>query len=150
MKLKIPPVVIFFISLGLSFGGYYAFPGLTYSFDYQTLLSRLFLAMGVLTAFSGIIAFRLKGTTVDPTNPDKASRLVTGGIYRYTRNPMYVGMALVLIGGIIRIGSPVSISGIFFFVWYLTAFQIKPEEEALFKLFGKEYEEYCSRVRRWL
>ncbi|WP_436515823.1 methyltransferase family protein [Ekhidna sp. To15] len=150
MKLKIPPVVIFFLSIGLSFGSYYAFPQYAYSFDYQTLLSRVFLAIGVLTAFSGIISFRLKGTTVDPTKPDKASALVTGGIYSYTRNPMYLGMALVLIGGIIRIGSPIAVLGICFFVWYLTAFQIKPEEEALRKIFGQEYEVYCQSVRRWL
>lgn len=68
MQLKIPPVVIFFISVGLSFGSYYVFPELGYSFKYQTIISRLFLAIGVLVAFSGIISFRLKGTTVDPTN----------------------------------------------------------------------------------
>ena len=111
MKLKIPPVVVFFIGVAMSFGGYYAYPEFTYAFQYQTLLSRIFLGMGVLCAFSGIVAFRLKGTTVDPTKPDKASALVTHGVYNYTRNPMYLGMALVLIGGIIRIGSPISIIG---------------------------------------
>lgn len=150
MQLKIPPVVIFFISLGLTFGAYYLFPDLIYKFQYQTLLSRLFLAMGVLVAFSGIILFRLRGTTVDPTKPDKASALVTGGIYRYTRNPMYLGMALVLVGGIIRIGNPLAFFGLIFFVWYITTFQIKPEEKALINLFGKDYEEYCESVRRWI
>lgn len=150
MRLKIPPVVVFFLSLGLVFGGYYLFQSQTYKFDYQTLLSRVFLALGVLSAFSGIISFRMKGTTVDPTQPDKASSLVTGGVYRYTRNPMYLGMAFILIGGIIRIGNPLSLIGLVFFVWYLTRFQIKPEEEALIKIFGKEYEDYCRKVRRWL
>lgn len=150
MQLKIPPVVILFISLGLVFAGYYLVPDFTYKFEYQTLISRVFLGLGVLIAFSGIISFRIKGTTVDPTKPNKASSLVTGGIYKYTRNPMYLGMALVLVGGIIRLGNPVALIGLFFFVWYLTRFQIKPEEKALNELFGREYEDFCSKVRRWI
>ncbi len=150
MKLKIPPVVILFLSLGIIFGISFVLPDLEYKFSYQTLLSRIFLAMGVLVAFSGIISFRLKGTTVDPSNPSKASSLVTRGVYTFTRNPMYLGMALVLVGGIIRIGNPVTILGLLFFVWYLTQFQIKPEEEALNDLFGDEYKDYCSKVRRWI
>ncbi|MEO9484267.1 MAG: isoprenylcysteine carboxylmethyltransferase family protein [Ekhidna sp.] len=150
MRLKIPPVVILFLSLGIIFGMSYAFPAWVYKFEYQTLLSRIILAMGVLAALSGILSFRMKGTTVDPTKPDKASSLVTAGIYKYTRNPMYLGMALILFGGIIRIGNPSTILGLVFFVWYLTHYQIKPEEEALSELFGKEYEEFCSKVRRWL
>lgn len=150
MRLKIPPVVILFLSLGIIFGASYLFPDLEYKFGYQTLLSRIFLAMGVLVAFSGIISFRLKGTTVDPTKPSKASSLVTSGIYTYTRNPMYLGMALILLGGIIRIGNPTTIIGLMFFVWYLTQFQIKPEEDALVDLFGDEYRDYCRRVRRWI
>lgn len=150
MQLKIPPVVIFFLSIGLVFGGYYVFPELVYKFEYQTLISRIILAIGVLVAFSGIISFRLKGTTVDPTKPNKASSLVTTGVYRYTRNPMYLGMAFILLGGILRIGNPVAIVGLVFFVWYLTQFQIKPEERALQELFGEEYDDFCSRVRRWI
>ncbi len=150
MKLKIPPVVVFFLGLGMMFGCYYLKPEWSYSFDYQTLISRIFLAMGVLVAFSGIIAFRMKGTTTDPRFPEKASELVQGGVYKLTRNPMYLGMALVLIGGLIRIGNPLSTVGVIFFFWYLTNFQIKPEEEALKKLFGTEYEAYCTKVRRWV
>ena len=126
------------------------FPNSIYEFQYQTTVSRIFLALGVLSAFSGIIAFRLKGTSVDPRNPDDASSLVIGGIYKYTRNPMYLGMALILLGGIIRLGNPFALIGLLFFVWYITQFQIKPEEEALGKLFGKDYADYQSKVRRWI
>ncbi|MEO1253309.1 MAG: isoprenylcysteine carboxylmethyltransferase family protein [Bacteroidota bacterium] len=149
MKLKIPPVVVFFLAFAIMFGGYYLTPELSYSFRYQTILSRIFLASGVFVAFSGIIAFRLSGTTVDPRFPKKATNLVQSGIYKFTRNPMYLGMALVLIGGVIRIGNPVSFAGIIFFIWFLNSFQIKPEEEALLELFGDEYKEYCGKVRRW-
>ncbi|SNT36690.1 Protein-S-isoprenylcysteine O-methyltransferase Ste14 [Ekhidna lutea] len=149
MKLKIPPVIIFFLSLGIMFGVYYLTAEVVYSFQYQTMLSRIFLGIGVLCAFSGIISFRMKGTTVDPLRPEKASSLVTRGIYQYTRNPMYLGMGLVLIGGWIRIGSPIAVIGILFFFWYMTIFQIKPEEASLTKIFGKDYEDYCTKVRRW-
>lgn len=92
----------------------------------------------------------MKRTTVDPLHPEKASSLVTTGIYQYTRNPMYVGMAFVLIGGLIRIGNPLCLAGVLFFIWYLDRFQIRPEEEALKKQFGEEFEQYCERVGRWV
>ena len=150
MELKLPPVLVFFLGLGIMFGCYYMKPDWSYQFAYQTTISRLFLALGVLSAFSGIIAFRYTGTTVDPRTPDKASALVQGGVYKLTRNPMYLGMALVLIGGLIRIGSPLSTIGVIFFIWFLTQYQIKPEEEALSRLFGDEYDSYRKSVRRWV
>ena len=150
MKLKIPPVIVFFIALGIVFGVHYLLKGYSYSFLYQTLLSRIFLGMGVMVVFSGIISFRMKGTTVDPLNPEKASSLVQSGIYKYTRNPMYLGMALVLMGGIVRVGNPIGLLAIVFFFWFMTKFQIKPEEAALRKIFGAEYEEFCNKVRRWV
>ncbi|MEP0986788.1 isoprenylcysteine carboxylmethyltransferase family protein [Ekhidna sp.] len=150
MKLKIPPVIVFFLALAMVFGGHYFFAVWSYQFPNQTFISRIFLAAGVLIAFSGIIKFRMKGTTVDPLHPDKATALVSTGIYRYTRNPMYLGMALVLLGGIIRVGNVVGISGLLFFVWYLTQFQVKPEEEALLEIFKDEYKSYCAKVRRWI
>lgn len=150
MKLKIPPVIVFFLGMGIMFACHYFKPDWSYQFSYQTIVSRMFLGLGVLSAFSGIIVFRMNGTTVDPRSPDKATFLVKNGIYRFTRNPMYLGMALVLIGGLIRIGNPLSILGLFFFVWFLTQFQIKPEEEALKELFGEEYKSYQRSVRRWI
>lgn len=150
MKRKIPPVVIFLLSLGVMFGIYYLTPNWSFVFSSRTLFSRIFLALGVLVVFSGIIAFRIKKTTVDPLHPEKASSLVTSGIYQYTRNPMYLGMALVLIGGLIRLGNPLCLSGIVFFIWYLDRFQIRSEEESLIKIFGDEYRSYCKKVGRWV
>lgn len=150
MKLKIPPVIVFFLALGIIFGSHYVFSEQSHSFLFQTLLSRIFLALGVLIVFSGIIAFRMKGTTVDPLHPEKASSLVKSGIYKYTRNPMYLGMAFVLIGGIIRVGNPIGLLAIIFFIWYITIFQIKPEEEILKEIFKEEYRRYCQKVNRWI
>lgn len=150
MELKIPPVIVFLICLALIFGCYYLLPDYIFSFPYRKTLSRVFLVSGALFAVLGILAFRLKSTTVDPTRPEKASSLVTGGIYQYTRNPMYLGMALVLIGGAIRISNPICLVSVILFIWYMTEFQIKPEEKALVKNFGEEYKTYTDQVRRWL
>ncbi|GAB4229595.1 MAG: isoprenylcysteine carboxylmethyltransferase family protein [Ekhidna sp.] len=150
MKLKIPPFIVFFLSLGIIFGIHYLTRDLRFTFIYQTTLSRVFLALGVLLAIAGIVAFRTHGTTVDPLHPDKVSNLVTGGVYKYSRNPMYLGMALVLLGGVIRIGNPVTVLGLAFFVWYLTRYQIKPEEETLLTKYGDEFKAYCSKVGRWI
>ena len=150
MELKIPPVIVFFICLALIFGCYYLLPDYTYTFPYRKTLSRIFLVIGALSGVLGILAFRLKSTTVDPTNPDKASSLVTGGIYQFTRNPMYFGMAMVLIGGAMRIGNPAGFISVILFICYMTKFQIKPEEKALLKNFGEAYQQYMDRVRRWI
>ena len=150
MELKVPPVVVFLICLASVFGFYYLLPDYSFDFALRKTLSRVFLVLGALSGVLGILAFRLKGTTVDPTKPDTASQLVTNGIYQYTRNPMYLGMALILIGAAIRIGNPAGILSLVLFVWYMTRFQIRPEEKALMKIFGEDYEEYLERVRRWL
>jgi len=150
MNLKIPPVIVFVFALTMLFGCYYFFPGFSYSIPYQKIFSSAFLAIGLLVGAMGIIAFRSQGTTVDPMNPGKASHLVTKGIYRYTRNPMYLGMSLVLFGGFIRLGNPMGILSVLFFVSYLSRFQIKPEEKALKELFGEDYTAYCRKVNRWI
>ena len=117
---------------------------------HAVIFSRVFLVCGFLSGFSGIVAFRRKGTTIDPKKPQKASHLVREGIYQWTRNPMYLGMLLILIGGAIRTGSPFGILPIFLFIFYMTRFQIIPEEKALKKRFGSVYEDYCRKVRRWI
>ncbi len=150
MELKIPPVVVFFVCLASMFGIYYLLPDFSHDFIYRKTVSRVFLALGALAGITGIVAFRQHQTTVDPTNPDKASHLVTTGIYRYTRNPMYVGMLFVLIGGALRIGNPVCLLSLILYVAYMTRFQIMPEERALQKQFGPKYKEYQEQVRRWV
>src|ERR1700757_3679125 len=99
---------------------------------------------------SGAIAFRRAKTTVDPFKPGNASSLVTFGVYRMTRNPMYVGLLLVLIGWALFLVNGWSALGPLVFVAYITRFQIQPEERALASLFGEAYASYKSRVRRWL
>ena len=114
------------------------------------LLAPVIAALGVGIALAGVVEFRRAQTTVNPLKPETSSRLVTSGIYRHTRNPMYLGMAVVLLAWAAWLGSAWSLPGIAMFAAYLTRFQILPEEAALQRIFGKEFAEYRERVRRWL
>jgi len=104
---------------------------------------------GSFTAL-GMLTFRRLKTTIDPTKPHKTSSFVTSGVYRVTRNPMYVGVALVLVAWAVFLGAPWPFVGPVLFVLYVTRFQIEPEERILAGLFGAEYSAYRNRVRRWL
>ncbi len=150
MKLKVPPVVVFLTSVVLL----RLIQSITSDFQlavpFGQYVSLFTLSAGIAIALAGVIEFSKYKTTVDPTQPGKASSMVTSGVYRYTRNPMYLGMAVVLFGGVIYYGNPFAILAVLFLVWYLTQFQIKPEEEILKENFGKPYADYTKRVRRWV
>ena len=106
--------------------------------------------LGLAFAVSGATQFERAQTTVNPRRPEGTSTLVTDGIYRFTRNPMYVGLMLVLLGWSAFLASPVSLGGVVAFIVYITRFQIKPEERILVEKFGDEYREYMSGRRRWI
>lgn len=105
---------------------------------------------GLLVELAGIVSFARARTTPDPTHPKAARVLVTSGVYRFTRNPMYLGDLLMLLGWAAWLSSPLAAVGAVLFVAYIDAFQIGPEERALADLFGDRYAEFRSRVRRWL
>lgn len=148
MNNKIPPPIVGLLSgLGIYLSSY-LFP--TFSFDYLIFISIIFLLIGLFVFVSAIRSFNKHETTVDPLNPEKASTLVTNGVFKYTRNPMYLGLLLVLcsisvqfslIGGLIII--PI-------FVLFITKFQIIPEEKAMKSLFKKDFQLYKEKTRRWL
>jgi protein-S-isoprenylcysteine O-methyltransferase Ste14 len=106
----------------------------------------------VALAFDGLalLAFRSARTTVDPLRPARASALVTTGVYRITRNPMYVGLGTLLLAWATHLAALVPFVGPAVFVAYVTRFQIVPEERELARIFGADYERYAARVRRWL
>jgi len=97
-----------------------------------------------------LLSFRKQQTTIDPRYPHKTSSIVTGGIYNHTRNPMYLGLVLILSATSIYFATRFGFFVIAAFILYMNAFQIKPEEEALEKQFGKAYLNYKSKVRRWI
>jgi protein-S-isoprenylcysteine O-methyltransferase Ste14 len=107
--------------------------------------------VGVGLGLAGLQRFAKMATTVDPHNIDGASTLVTDGVYRFTRNPMYLGMVLLLIGWSLRLGT---LAGLVIsslaLIAALTVLQIQPEEEALAHKFGQAYDDYRSKVRRWI
>ena len=105
---------------------------------------------GAAFDLSGLVAFRASRTTINPLKPERASALVQGGIYRFTRNPMYVGMALFLLAWAVYLSAALPFAGPLLFALYITRFQIAPEERVLTALFGADYLAYASRVRRWL
>jgi len=111
------------------------------------LMSIIF---GILITLAGAYSFKKAKTTVNPTSPESTSALVTSGIYQYTRNPMYLGFSSCLIGWMIFLSSPVSIIYVLAFIFYMTKFQIEPEEKMLMSLFKDNYISYQQQVRRWI
>jgi protein-S-isoprenylcysteine O-methyltransferase Ste14 len=107
-------------------------------------------AIGAAVALAGVHSFRRARTTVNPLKPETSATLVATGVYSFTRNPMYLGMVLVLIAWAVYLASFWSLVGPAFFALYITRFQIVPEERVLHKLFGAPFAEYKKRVRRWL
>lgn len=105
--------------------------------------------VGLTICLAGVWSFHRAHTTVNPLHPERASALVESGIYRYTRNPMYLGFLLILLAWALLLGSPVAILGVPGFILYMNRFQIVPEERALTALFGTAFRRYCARVRRW-
>lgn len=105
---------------------------------------------GLFFCAAGVASFRRAKTTVNPLKPDAASSLVISGIYRYSRNPMYVGFVLLLLAWAAFLSSPWSLLPVALYARYIQTFQIAPEERALQKLFGEDYRAYCQVVRRWL
>lgn len=106
-------------------------------------------SLGVAFAVAGALTFRRAGTTVDPRTPEAATALVRSGVYRFTRNPMYLGLLLCLTAWAVWLSSAVSFVVLPAFVVYMNRFQIEPEERALRARFGTDYEAFAARVRRW-
>ncbi|MEK9712373.1 MAG: isoprenylcysteine carboxylmethyltransferase family protein [Thalassolituus sp.] len=114
------------------------------------IVTAILVIVGLLFDSSGLLSFIRSKTTINPVHIERASHLVTSGIYRATRNPMYLGMAFLLTALAIWLEAPLAFTGPILFVLYITRFQIIPEERILVELFGDEYQAYKSKVRRWI
>lgn len=151
LELKVPPPVVAFV-LALAM---WAVSRFTFAFDEVDVSLRIAIAaaialLGAVFSVAGVAAFRRARTTLNPMKPEAASSLVTNGIYRFTRNPMYVGLLLVLVGWAAFLCAPWVLVGPAVFVLYMNRFQIAPEERALLSVFGEAYSAYQAKVRRWL
>jgi protein-S-isoprenylcysteine O-methyltransferase Ste14 len=152
LELKVPPVALVFICAGLMWVADASAPrfAFQFQFQFQALVAEAFVFVGMIVSMLGVIEFRRAKTTVNPTKPTSSSSLVEGGIYKWTRNPMYLGFLLVLSGWAVWLGNYVGFAVLPAFVTYMNCFQIRPEERALESIFGEEFARYRSRVRRWI
>lgn len=150
MRLKIIPVFQFLIAVVAVVGIIKLVPDLNFTFPFQEVIPYFISGLAFLILALSLMSFQQAGTTVDPANPNNASNLVTSGVYKYTRNPMYLAMLLLLIGFVVKQGNPVGLLPVIGFVASMTAWQIIPEEDSLTETFGQEYLDFKSRVRRWI
>ena len=150
LELKVPPVAVMLIAAALIWAvdASGAAPG--FAFRGQNAAAAALAALGVGVTVFGLAAFSRARTTVNPLRPEEASKLVVKGVYRVTRNPMYLGFLLLLLAWAIFLGNLGAFLVIAVFVLYMNLFQIAPEERALAARFGAEFEEYKRRVRRWI
>lgn len=150
LELKIPPVVVLAIVAALMWLGSRIAPAAGFPVPARVAIALGFAVAGVGIAIAGIVSFRYAKTTVNPLKPEGASSLVTSGVYRLTRNPMYLGAMTALVGWAIFLANAVGFVFVPLFVLYMNLFQIGPEERALASLFGPEFAAYLAKVRRWL
>ena len=115
-----------------------------------TVASTVLVFSGIILIVLAMKKFRLAHTSISTLNPDTASKLITSGVFTYTRNPMYLGMALISLSSVFFYGSAWCLIATAGFVAYVTRFQILPEEKALARLFTTEFEAYKANTRRWI
>ncbi len=150
MSLRVPPPLLALLALVLMWLAAEYLELWQFTGPYQAAIAITLGALGIVIDLVSILAFRRARTTVSPLAPEKASQLVVTGLYRISRNPMYLGLLLILTGAVVWFGSAANVLILMCFVAYITAFQIKPEEERLKRIFGPEYRYYRRQVRRWL
>jgi protein-S-isoprenylcysteine O-methyltransferase Ste14 len=150
MKTLIPPPVVVAIFAAAMWAlarciepGQFRIPG-------QTGWAIAVLVVGLGLMLAAVASFVRAKTTVNPLRPARASHLVTTGVFAWSRNPIYLGDLLVLVAFALWFGQVLGFALLPLFVLYLNRFQIEPEEEALERLFGDDYRQYRTRVRRWL
>ena len=150
LELRIPPPVVMLLVGAVMWLLSICVPGLAVVIPIRGAIAGVLLAAGGATALAGVHAFRRFRTTVNPMRPESTISLVTSGIYRYTRNPMYLGLLLVVTAWACWLSNVLVFLLLPVFVAYITRFQILPEERALAARFGEEFAAYCRRVRRWV
>jgi protein-S-isoprenylcysteine O-methyltransferase Ste14 len=150
LELKVPPPVVMLVVAAGMWGLSLAVPSVEVPLLARSIAGGVLACIGGAFSLSGGMLFRRARTTVNPMKPQASSSLVTGGIYRYTRNPMYVGLVFVLLGWATFLASPWTLVGPLACALYLQRFQIEPEERVLGERFGAAYSDYAASVRRWL
>ncbi len=151
LELKIPPpLVAAVVATAMLCASIWLGPVLALPPTARVAGALMLVAVGASFDLVSLLAFRRARTTINPLRPERSKAVVTSGLYRITRNPMYLGLVLILTGLALYLDSPWALPGPLVFAAYITRFQIQPEERALTAHFGADYTAYCARVRRWL
>jgi protein-S-isoprenylcysteine O-methyltransferase Ste14 len=150
LELKIPPPLIALLLAIAMWGLADLEPRVETSLPLRRAMALVIAVAGAAFDVLAVLAFLKSRTTINPMAPGRTSTFIARGPYRITRNPMYVGLVLLLVAWAVFLGALWPIVGPVFFVLYVTRFQIEPEERILCGLFGDEYRAYMTRVRRWL
>ncbi|RDF10179.1 isoprenylcysteine carboxylmethyltransferase family protein [Haemophilus paraphrohaemolyticus] len=145
MKTKIPPPVICLICMTIM----YCLPSIL-AFPKATWLVVMLVGLSGIIGIASVILFRLAKTTISPLHPNQTSHIVQTGIYRFSRNPMYLSIAIFLVAFAIYLENATALLVIPLFIWSINYLQIHPEEQMLEQKFGEEYLAYKKAVRRWV
>ena len=148
IKTKFPPPLV---ALTFGFLIYYTkniFPKI--EIKNEIIFGSFMIISGLIIILSAIILFKKYQTTISPLNPSNATKLITNGIYKFSRNPMYLGLLLVLLGISITLNLTGGFFFILLFILYMNLFQIIPEENAMVDLFKDQFIDYKKNVRRWI
>ena len=150
LELKIPPPFVA-LALALLMWATASFtPPIEAPFALRLGAALALVIVGQSISISAMVAFRRAKTTVNPIKASAASSLVRSSVYRFTRNPMYLGLLLTLLAWAVFLSNPLALLFVPLFVLYMNRYQIGPEERVLLSLFGAEYAAYMKKVRRWL
>lgn len=150
LELKVPPDVVALAVAGLMWLVSTLTPSLVWPGSWQVPVAILLFVAGIALIVLARVAFAKADTTFSPLAPERSSRLVTTGVYRLTRNPMYLGTLLALLALAARLSNPAAVIAALLYVAYMNHFQIRPEEGVLRDRFGPAYEAYMRTVRRWI
>jgi protein-S-isoprenylcysteine O-methyltransferase Ste14 len=150
MKLekKIPPPIVLALFAALAYVS--SLSGSHLVIQGQAILALLLLIAALVIIIIANIQFKRASTTISPMKPETTSTLVSNGIFKYSRNPMYLAMALALGSFCLYLGSWFGFLAVPAFIQYINRFQIIPEEESMQTLFGQAFTDYCKSVRRWV
>ncbi|MBK9136120.1 MAG: isoprenylcysteine carboxylmethyltransferase family protein [Betaproteobacteria bacterium] len=150
LDLRIPPLLLWAVFAAAIAAAAHWLPALNVPFSGQRVLAVALGVAGIAVALAGVVAFKRAKTTVNPLAPERARQVVATGVYRFTRNPMYLGLAATLLGLAVWWASLAGLVLVAVFSGWMTRGQIRREEAALLARFGDGYADYMARVRRWL
>ncbi len=145
-----PPLLVLLVGLAMLAIAWFTPPAFQIANNVRFIVGGIAIALGALIVVRGARTFWRHQTTINPVDIEQASALVTDGIFRYSRNPMYVGFTVVLIGWALCLAAPWALIGPLSFVLFINRFQIIPEERVMHAKFGQAYNDYRAKVRRWI